>query len=387
LVGYLACTIAYESSIEQSVAAIGEPENRREISDATRKRLAALEDEQDTTTLDFQRFSFDSALAHPFVLQSDDILDSYLTEIGYTDTQRREFLAEVHKRFVVNLKSLMSHGKTRERFAPLTERMALGTGEAAAYEALREHAEYQRWLFEEKPVFGTEPFALADVYVDTECGQLSWREIRDGGQRGESPGDNVDPFSDKWGGRHLLSEAVLRLMRDPDFKDAIVIQGVAGAGKSAFTLWLCAELVRQGLRPIRVLLRDLRLEQTRPISEVLAQAIRYPEEAYLSERPPYPHPDDPFLDGNIFKEKVRFGNAYICPYVLILDGWDEINISVSEGFKVRIDRMLEQLRNTFLNNNIPLRVVLTGRPSTAIMDGYFLRQTTPILEAIPKFVI
>lgn len=142
--------------------------------------------------------------------------------------------------------------------------MQLGAREKAAFEALIEHAEYQRWLFEEKPVFGKEPFNLAQVYIDTECGKLTWEEIRDGGPQG--PGgtagskekERVDPFLEKFGGRHPLGETVLGFLGDPNFRDAIVVQGPAGAGKSAFTLWLCAELVRQGLRPIRVLLRDLR---------------------------------------------------------------------------------------------------------------------------------
>ena len=45
-------------------------------------------------------------------------------------------------------------------------------------------------------------------------------------------------------------------------------------------------------------------------------------------------PEDLFLRGAIWNEEVTFGRARICPYVLILDGWDEISVSVTEGFRV-----------------------------------------------------
>jgi len=162
-----------------------------------------------------------------------------------------------------------------------------------------------------------------------------------------------------------------------------VIQGVAGSGKSAFTQWLSAELVRQGLRPIRVLLRHIRLERNRPVSEALAEALRYGDDS-RHDLLAYPPPDDPFNGNAIFKESVRFRGADICPYVLILDRWDEISISVSEGFKIRLNRMLEQLRGEFLSNRVvPIRVILTGRPSAEVADSPFLFKTTPILTLRP----
>src|SRR6185436_9504927 len=255
-----------------------------------------------------------------------------------------------------------------------------GTSETSSNAALLEHAQYQRALFEERPVFGKEVFALQHVYIDTECGVLPWGKIRDSSEPGTR---GLDPFLEASGGRQRLGSTVTQLLGDPKFNDAIVIQGIAGAGKSAFTLWLAAELNRLGLRPIRILFRNVRLERTRPVAEALSEAIRYDDESQRS-MPGYPRPDDPFNGGAIFKERVRFGDATICPYVVILDGWDEISISVSEGFKVRLDRMLEQIRTEFLQGReVPVRVILTGRPSADVATSPFLRKNTPVLTLRP----
>jgi hypothetical protein len=245
---FLACTLAYERSIEQAVKALDlatvphsldDRELATKLEAAERERTAAVRGapaEEGKTPFDLERFSFGGALLHPFVVESDKVLNTYAEAAGYSEQQRRALQNEVHQRFVTNLKTLISHGATKEKFAPLQTRMSLGTGDALLGEALTDHAEYQRWLFEEQRVFGTEPFTLSQVYVETDCGVLTWgRIIRDG----------IDPFSERHGGREALGEEVLKLMGDPGFKDAIVIQGAAGAGKSTFTLYAkaCARSV------------------------------------------------------------------------------------------------------------------------------------------------
>jgi hypothetical protein len=387
---YLACTIAYQRSVEQAVSAIGEPTGRKKPKGQdTIKKVAEKIETIENKKYDFKRLTFGEALLHPFVKDADEILLACSEAVGYKEQRHRELQNEVHQRFVMNLKTLMSHGKTRQRFAPLAQRMTLGSEEYAATEALVQHAETQRWTFEEKPVFGKEPFSLAQVYVDIDCGVLRWGEIRDSNADVSDREDahrreRIDPFSERYGGRQSLARTILDFIADPKFGDAVVIQGVAGTGKSAFTLWLCAELVRRGLRPIRVMLRDLRLDRVLPISEALAKAVRLIDEFQYSESSPYPKPDDLFNNGAIFKERIKFGKAYICPYVLILDGWDELSISVSEGFKVRLDRMLEQVRTEYLHNqDVPIRVILAGRPSVEISDSPFLLKRTPVLTLRP----
>jgi len=382
---YLACTMAYEQAVQQTFSTLGDPHKPIKVSKEMKQQLAAG---QDMDTSDFSNFSLDTALSHPFIRRADQVLTVFAQAVGYNPDEQRILIGGVHTQFVSILKELLSNGETRDKFAPLTDRLKLGSEEGQAYTALYEHAKYQRWLFEQKPVFETEPYALAHVYVNTECGRLNWGEIRENKLSSEKQPDQerkrVDPFLEEFGGRQPLSDTVMHMLADPHFKDAIVIQGAAGSGKSAFTLWICSELLKRGLRPIRILLRDLDLSREQDILEAFAQKIRWTDEIYKPGGPTYSRPNDTFLGGRIFDEQIRFGEATICPYVLILDGWDEISVSVSEGFKFRVERMLEKLRNRFLRlRNTSIRVILTGRPSADVTDSGFLLDTTPILTVRP----
>jgi hypothetical protein len=379
--GFLACTLAYERSVEEAIKSLGSPEAPRQVREAVKERLSALEPSEDVT---FKHFSFADATAHEFVRKADDALREYASAVGYTEPQRRQLVNKVHMRFVANLKSILSHGKLKERFAPFTQLMDFGTEEQQAYDALLEHMEYQRWLFAEAPVFGNESFALAHIYVNTECGKLAWGHIQESARRAAQGHmrERVDPFSEQWGGRQDLTETVLNLIGDPGFREAIVIQGVAGSGKSSFTLKLCSTLLQEGLLPIRVRLRDLQLD--RHVSEALPKALFPVDKNFGPEGRAHRGSNDPFLNGKIFEEEAGFRGASICPYVLILDGWDEISISATEGFKVRVAKMLEEIRSEYLRNRrIPIRVILTGRPSEAVSDSKFLREDTPLLTIRP----
>jgi hypothetical protein len=147
-------------------------------------------------------------------------------------------------------------------------------------------------------------------------------------------------------------------------------------------------LNEEGLYPIRVRLRDLSLD--RHISEALPKAL-FPPDRDLASTSLGHTCDDPFLGGRIFNKEVTFHGATICQYVLILDGWDEISISATEGIKARVARMLEQIRAEFLQRRAeflqrrgaPVRVIPSGRPSTAVIESLFLRESTPILTIRP----
>ena len=386
LLGLLACTSAYQRALEQTVAGAGvlEPGQQQSIS----RFIETLEQRNLTEPVEFNRFSFGRALKHPFVKASDDLLQEAMTALGFHDRDVRRIIGGVHRRFVPNLKTILSHGDLKQKFQPFRDWLELGSGEVQADEALLAHAEYQRWQFEEAPLFGKEPFALQQVYIRTECGVLPWGKIRGEGRTQRATGEKEekrrDPFSEKQGGRKYLMAEVMRLIGDKSFNEGIVIQGVAGSGKSAFTLALCARLVAEGLRPIRVLLRDLRFDLN--FMEAMAQAVRLTGENYRDETISDIRPEDLFLKGTIFNESVRFNGCDICPYVLILDGWDEISISVSQGFKERVDQMLVWVRNEFLRHRDGhrVRVILTGRPSTAVTENPFLRSNTPILTLRPS---
>jgi hypothetical protein len=228
-------------------------------------------------------------------------------------------------------------------------------------------------------VLNIEPFTLEDVYVDTDCGRLRWKDFPGpDGSKHETTGKRFDPFLEECGGRHPLLETVLGYFGDPKFNDAVVIQGAPGCGKSSFTLRLANVLRREGLRPLRVRLKFLDLKKS--LSDALAQVVLQPEEGEDSSLAQLPACSDPFLHDTVFQERTKFGDAEICPYVLILDGWDEISVAVNEGFEIEVRRMLDSVRREFLHPRaVKVRVLLTGRPSHAVERSLFLRDDTPVL--------
>lgn len=381
--GYLAATLAYQRAVEQALPEVLRSEAGKKLQAVDPKvRGAAIKElraEAPPDQYDFERFSFDQALNSKFIEDAERFLETSTRGLGFDESAFLILQNEVRHRFVPNLKGILSHGSTRERFAPFRELMVLGNQDARAYDALLEHADFQRWLFEEQPVLGREPFSLAQVYTETDCGLLRWEEIRKKGQRGEAS-EPVDPFNEKYGGRHPLVETVLDLLAERDFRDAIVLQGIAGSGKSSLTLRLAWELVQQGLRPIRIELKHLDSRESAAIEEALPEAVHLTSHERDPGADALTFGEGLFLKGSIFNEHVLFRGTKICPYILILDGWDEISVGASEGYQQRVERMLEGVRREFLEPRaVPVRVIITGRPTQAIEASKFLRDATRIL--------
>ena len=382
--GLLACTTAYQKSVESAIIWAGAPAKAKKVGQDLKEQIASFEPEKD---VNFDGFAFHQSFQHPFIKNADQVFDRYLDGVGYSKDQKRQILAFVHRNFVSQLKALLSNGKLRKRFEPFTELMKLDTVEKRAYDTILSHIDYQRWQFEESPIFGKEPYALKDVYIGVECGVLRWEEIDQGAKQRQSQVQNkeqtepFDPFLERCGGRCDLLKKVEELIGDSTFKsDAIIIQGAAGSGKSSFTLKLCTHLAKLGLYPVRIRLRDMPLDV--PIDEAIPKALFPPDH----ELPPFMRErgiEDPFAAG-IFNESVDFGNTKIRPFILILDGWDEISLSANEGFKVRVSKMLEQVRNTYLKaSGAHIRVILTGRPSAEVGNSNFLKPSTPVLTIRP----
>ena len=375
---YLACTVAWQRSADQAFRAVGAPRSeRRALARDMDRALAALRPVEGANR--FDDFSLSGALEHPFMVEADGYLGAYALGFGYGEAEVRRLVGEVHTRFSVNLKTLLSHDRTRARFEGAHRLLVQGTGEQRqAHDALLEHAQVQRHLFEGSPALGREPFSLSDVYVDPDCGRLRWGDVlRDAeGTRRKVP---LDPFEERNGGRHPLLAEVLELLGDPNYDDAIVIQGAAGSGKSAFTLRLAAALTDEGLRPIRVRLRHLALD--RHVRDALPRAVGL---ARPGQRARVRRPRDLFCEGDVFREEVTFGSASICPYVLILDGWDELDLASTVDLRQQVETMLEQVRSEYLmGTSVPIRVVLTGRPSQLVAESRFLRRETAVLTLRP----
>jgi hypothetical protein len=289
-------------------------------------------------------------------------------------------------------RAIISDGKTKEKFDPLFRYMNIGLEEASSFSAIERHINYQIWRFNEAPVLGsrtTSPeikvvqCALKDIYVPLDCGILRWDAIAKM-QKGES-GVRKSPFHEEVGGRCAMLAHIIQLIGDDQFREAIVIQGVAGAGKSAFTLNLCVELRKLGLRPVRIRMRDLALDRRTSLADDLAQAIvqNSGDEIFDSLHGARPVPADLKM-AHIFDESISFGSAQICPHVLIFDGWDEISVSASEGFRQRIEDTLRAIRRDILGGRSHrLRIILTGRPSLDVEESRFLQSDTPILTIRP----
>ncbi len=375
---WLACTAAFQRAAELAFAAVGPPHGPRF------EAWQPPDSVQPPENFSFKDLSLRNLTAHPFVQEAEEFLRLAATSAGYADSECRLLQREVRMRFPGELKRILSHPDTRERFVAVADWLRFDDQEARVFEAWRTHGDYQRWLFEEAPVFGDESFALANVYVDTECGRLTWGEIsaQDSNRPEPSPQGRgpVNPFDELHGGRHGLLDTVMALIGDPSFRDAIVVQGPAGSGKSAFTLRLAVELLRNGLSPIRVRLRDLG-QSIRNIDEAIPEAVRFCDEADVQEQPFSVRPSELFMEARLFDQSVAFGKARICPYVLIFDGWDEVSVSAARGFFQQVDYILTQIRDRYLNRpgRPPVRVILTGRPSDAVARSAFLKRSTTVL--------
>jgi uncharacterized protein YjbI with pentapeptide repeats len=387
--GHLACTIAFEHAAEQTIKEVGGPLDEKRAIKEAKEQLALLEPSED---VDLGAFTYEHALDHEFFKQAEVQLQAVLILIGYSGAQVDQISNLVKDRFVTSLKNLLVNRETAEKFTPFKEFIELGgADEKSAYKALAEHLKFQRWLFDEAPVLRKSPFALQHVYVETDCGRLTWGEInplethsriRYNSEEQPNGQNNRDPFSEHEGGRYPLLQSVIDLIGESENREPIIIQGIAGAGKSSFTLRLCVELQRRQLRPILIRFKDIRFD--RHVAEALPKAVRLSDEQRSPEGVP-PTPKDLFRGGNIFRESGSGEYSKICRYILILDGWDEISVA-NEGFKHRVERILEQIRSEYIDTNtltLPIRIIMTGRPSTDVNESGFLREMTPVLTIRP----
>jgi dsDNA-binding SOS-regulon protein len=385
--GAVACTLAYQDAAREAVeqvwtSAIGY-QDAMKIDDRLADRIRSLPPAEEA---DLSSFSRDAALQHAFVRRADDILGELARAAGIDEEQRVKVFNITHERFIRKLDLLLSDKKTATKFAPFKEWMGMDGGRQAALAALQIHAKYQRDQYLTEPLFKREPYALQHIYVDTECGKLAWGAIRGprDARRGEDfarPAERLDPFSENHGGRHNLLDTVMDFIPDRNFKEPIVIQGVAGAGKSSFTLRLCARLWEKGFHPLRIRLKRLRLSSS--LMDGLNEAVELADEDRMADLP-VARPKDLLLGGEIFRTPYG-GDHSLSRYVLILDGWDELDLSDSRPFREKVGDMLREVRRVFLDpQRTPrVRVIVTGRPSPDVAESKFLNDDTPVLTMRP----
>jgi hypothetical protein len=375
--GYYACKIAFLDALQIALNSddFNSPVEIKHVIKAVEEQLKEIK----SSDISFQTFNS----ANPTNHKSFDLMlengSARLMILGFNESQRLELEKEIKEKYSESLRVLFTNRETADKFKPFKDYMALEPENFAAKEALYKHANYQVWQFEAAPVLGKEPFALKDVYIESECGLLTWGEIiRENEElpervvRNELKQPKLDAFDEENGGRHKLLNVVMNLVADEKNKQPIIIQGVAGSGKTSFTLRFCSELVKHGLIPIRIRLRDVNLGWT--IEEALPRAIRLSDQQYADK--------DVLLNNDIFKESGVGNFEKISRYVLILDGWDELSTSASESFKTRVEKVVGKVLDKFVRNSslpFPVKIILTGRPSEQITTGELLNSETPVL--------
>jgi uncharacterized protein YjbI with pentapeptide repeats len=390
--GLLAVSLAYQSALVDAAKELASKPALRDrlAGHKLPKRLPRGAFGEPETPDVFAGFQIDTALNHPLVRRADNALTDVATAAGYPEEIVLALLQGVHERFAETFKKTISDGRVRDKFDPLFRLLELHGREVPTYAFLRRHLDYQLWRFTKAPALGkggalTLNAPLSQIFTPLDCGVLRWGEIRRESRITSAEGRRRSPFDEGFGGRRPLLETVIDLVGDPSFREAIVVQGTAGAGKSAFTLQLCQALRDKSLRPIRVRMRDLSLDQGVTLMDDLARALTLNcgDDEFNKDNGPCPSAAS--LDfSRILDETIVFNGVTMSPYVFIFDGWDEISISASEGFRTQIEKTLNAVRYQLLSSRPHrVRVVLTGRPSEDVNEAKFLSEETPVLTVRP----
>jgi hypothetical protein len=222
-------TIAYQHAATEAIRIVGQPRGTPSLGSREQmlKSLKSLEPPQAGL---LRAFSLDRPNAHPFLWQTNLQFEEVARFFGYSEEERRRLVTHVRENFQTLVSQTIAASGD---FKPFREWLILnGSEEYSARTKLLEMTERQRRAFAERPVLNIEPFALADVYLDTECGQLTWGQIVGRNESVIGPVEKLDPFIDheKHGGRSDLLDTVLQLISDNQYRDAIVIQGPPGCG-------------------------------------------------------------------------------------------------------------------------------------------------------------
>lgn len=120
--GYLACSMAYQQAVEQALVAVASDLKFRKGEVRSR-----LREESEATRYDFNTFSVETALEHDFLRDAEGGVRIFAEELGLNEAEANHLVEEIHLRFPSNLNIILSHGKTRDRFAPFRDLIQLST--------------------------------------------------------------------------------------------------------------------------------------------------------------------------------------------------------------------------------------------------------------------
>ncbi|MAS95641.1 MAG: hypothetical protein CMO55_20765 [Verrucomicrobiales bacterium] len=242
------------------------------------------------------------------------------------------------------------------------------------------HHAWVRYQFRSSPALGQENFTLADIYQETECGDLAWGDLSH--DRTDPEKDKIDPEKEKHGGRENAIAAACKYLLDPDFrKEPIVVRGPAGAGKSSFSLRLAQELMdSHGLSPIFIRFRNLTLTrlQSNPIEEILSGAVRTGPDDDIP-----PSLKDFLINDELLRQEAESVPG-MCRHVFILDGWDEVALTGTQSYQQQLEVLLPKLRDYFFRRpGLKIGLVLTGRPSVEVGSAGILHANSRVLTLRP----
>lgn len=134
-------------------------------------------------------------------------------------------------------------------------------------------------------------------------------------------------------------------LEDIKYKGPVIIQGIAGQGKSIFLRYLCFQIAQQADRlPIHLELRKLSLS-TSLLEAILASLELHGISGF----------DESILEYFSVREKI----------VLLLDGFDEIPIKQREGVLHDLQRLHQRLKGA--------RIIISSRPDSGVERGLNLR--------------
>lgn len=351
--GYFICTSAYQNAFAKALNDITlTPEiniNENKISE-----LQKFWQKKDDYQFELETFDFAYPLSHSSILYMDEITMKFLTGIGIKVPLARKIIGEIHLNFLSSLREILVDASVKKKFGKFISLVEGKTDLEKAQMALKEYGYYQKWLFDEKKLFDEKDFSLNDVYVNSDCFDLTKDYYL-----------NYDSYRNV---KPDLGNKVLSYITNPNFNAPIIIEGTAGSGKSSFTLKLCKDLIEHGLRPIRIPFKciDFDAEKTyfdeQDIYKILERTINFRDEERYGQNWPQVN-GNLFCSGNIFNERFLLKKSSISPYVIILDGWDELTITAQKNF----NNFLNGVYETFINNkNNTIRLVMTGRPSNLI---------------------
>lgn len=228
-----------------------------------------------------------------------------------------------------------------------------GFAKKSVEQALDSHLKDISSRYSQRHVWNQPGLTLEKSYVDLECGSLTWGDITESIQKGETA---LNPLDESSAPRTDLLEETLKWLQTENLQEFLVIEGSPGSGKSSFTIRLAVELSKQGYQPILVRLRDLGMGSD-PIAEIGKIVLKV---------------DTAALEEAFEQNKIRA--------VLILDGWDELTLVPHQNLIQRVGTFLESIRSTVLvrwQGHVP--VILTGRPTKVVTTTHNMTKNTRIL--------